>query len=303
MADKHKTNDEPEANGELRRQQRLIEAIEVCRSEGEWADELGGPSLADQLKQDPQLRTQYERLRKFDARLAGVFREVSVPEGLQQRVLARLAASQAEQPADADQAPPSDVAPLSDVALPSPPPASLGTSEPATPATEYHPRHARRWAMAAISASLVAAAAMVWLGLRQVPSLSPQMVVEEAMQFQLEEPAGEGMLVAQVAPPRAFPFSEAVAQVRQIRWREVAGFLGQKGVAYDLPGLRGSATLYVVEETVAGLPAMPQRRPMHQTGGWCVSAWQEDGLLYVLVVRGSRADYRALIDGREGPIT
>ena len=75
-------------------------------------------------------------------------------------------------------------------------------------------------------------------------------------------------------------------------------------VAYDLPSRGGKATLYVANRTVAGLPPFPpQREPALSTGGNFAAAWQSDGLLYVLVVKGDAQTYPEYLDRSPGPLT
>jgi len=92
-------------------------------------------------------------------------------------------------------------------------------------------------------------------------------------------------------------------QVRGTRWRPLQGFLGRRGVVYDLPGPAGtSAALYVVDtEGVEGIDPTPALRPF-TTAGCCASSWQEGRLLYVLVVQGDPATYRAYLNLPHGPV-
>jgi hypothetical protein len=89
-----------------------------------------------------------------------------------------------------------------------------------------------------------------------------------------------------------------------VRWRAVSGVLDCRGVAYDLADANGNrATLYVVRRTVAGVPTAPPSRPALSSGNCSTSAWQEGGLLYVLVVRGEASLYDRFLDLPRGPIT
>ena len=79
--------------------------------------------------------------------------------------------------------------------------------------------------------------------------------------------------------------------------------MGHRGVVYDLPGPAGTnAVLYVVDAgALEGFGEAPALNPF-TTAGCCASAWQEGGLLYVLVVQGDPATYRAYLNLPHGPV-
>ena len=127
--------------------------------------------------------------------------------------------------------------------------------------------------------------------------LSEQFVLDEAIRsfdMGVDQP---GPLLAEKPAPADYPFSHAVLQVRGTRWRPLEAFLGRRGVVYDLPGPAGTtAALYVVDaEAVDGFGTAPALHPF-TTAGCCASSWQEGGLLYVLVVQGDPATYRAYLN-------
>ena len=127
--------------------------------------------------------------------------------------------------------------------------------------------------------------------------LSEQFVLDEAIRsfdMGVDKP---GTLLAEKPAPAAI-----LSALRCCRSAEPGGgrwteFLGRRGVVYDLPGPAGTdAALYVVEtEAVEGFGAAPAWQPF-TTAGCCASAWQEGGLLYVLVVQGDAATYRAYLE-------
>ena len=90
------------------------------------------------------------------------------------------------------------------------------------------------------------------------------------------------------SPPDDYPISREILRTPQVRWRPIRGLLGCTGVAYDLsaPGGR-RATLYVVSRPCPDSHP-PPLEPRPTTAGCSAAAWQEDGLLYVLVVEGAR---------------
>jgi len=145
----------------------------------------------------------------------------------------------------------------------------------------------------------------LWVGAGSGNTLSEAFVLDEAMRSFDMRADQVGHSLAERPAPIDYPFSFAVLPVRGVRWRPVAGggFLGHNGIVYDLPGPAATrAVLYVVDAgTSAGFSAVPARHPF-TTGGYCASAWRENGLLYVLVVQGAPATYRAFLNLPHGPV-
>jgi hypothetical protein len=266
------------------RDERILEALEVCRPGGEDLADPALADLADQLGANPELRTLYERLQRVDREVAVAFREVPVPEGLAQRILDRLAAA-----GNAHEA----VVPVEEVALATAP----------SPAAEVgvRPRRlSRRWLAAAgtlCPAAVLLVAALIYLNLHR--AYDAPTVLREASAFFADESPQPGHLLSHVVPPEDYPISRDVRALAGTRWRGITGFLGRSGVAYDLPGPDGisrGATLYVVDRSVDGLKdTVPPLRPQQNTGNCCVGLWRSGGLLYVLVVRGGAGEYRSYL--------
>ena len=75
--------------------ERILEAIEACRP---GSDDVADPALAylaAAMAADPELENLYARLQQVDGMLTADFRRVPVPEGLDHRLLERLAAARA----------------------------------------------------------------------------------------------------------------------------------------------------------------------------------------------------------------
>jgi hypothetical protein len=221
-----------------------------------------------------------------DEKLAAALHEVPVPEGLADRLLQRLAAEPAWQDTELTAAGEPSVVPRSSLLA---------------------PRWAGRWLVAGTGLLAIAAGLFfaVWLGLARNDTLSEAFVLDEAIRS-FETQAGQwGQSMARQPAPAGYPFSLAVLPVRGVRWRPLVGggLWGHRGVVYDLPApAGGKAMLYVVDAgTSAGFSALPARHPF-TTGGCCASAWQENGLLYVLVVQGDPATYRAFLNLPHGPV-
>jgi len=258
------------------RDERILEALEVCRPQ---RDDLSDPAMADlaeQLDATPELKRFYDHLQRVDAELSIAFQDVPVPEGLAQRIIDRLAAARAEQAAAR---------------------VLYETSEaPATPPAAQ-PTHGSRRRLLAVAGLLSTTAALlvatlVYLHTRT--TYDEPTVLRDAVDFFSREAAQPGHLLSDRDPPEDHPISRDVRRLPGTRWREISGFLGCKGLAYDLPGHGDTvkATLYVVKLSVKDLKhAAPPPLPQRNTGGYCSAAWQNGRLLYVLVVRGGERDY------------
>jgi len=286
--------------------QRIIEALEVCRP---GSDDVADPALrvlADAIEADPEVAQLYARLQEVDRRVAAAFADVPVPEGLERRLLERLgvASDQGVSPGEdagrgLEQTP--GVLTAADSATPEPQPETTLQPRPMAPRPA---RRARGWLLAgggaAVAAALVAGAMMVFS--EGGPDYTTQAVRDEAIRFFSQESPEAGR---RDEPPSSYPLSSAMARLPgfEVEWRWVSGLLESRGVAYDFRGPRGvRATLYVLNRQVAGLPAAPTLRP-YTTGGCSVEAWQEGGLLYVLVVNsGDRRTYQQFLY-RSGPLT
>ncbi len=221
-----------------------------------------------------------------DEKLAAALHEVPVPEGLADRLLQRLAAEPAWQSTEL----------------------TAENEQAAVPRSSLvAPRRVGRWLLAGSGLLAVAGGLLlaVWLGLARDDALSEAFVLDEAIRSFDTRADQSGQSVAKQPAPANYPFSAAVLPVRGVRWRLLAsgGFLGHSGVVYDLPGPAGTrATLYVVDAGRSeGFSALPARHPF-TTGGCCASAWQENGLLYVLIVQGDPATYRAFLNLPHGPV-
>jgi hypothetical protein len=186
-----------------------------------------------------------------DACLTKAFRDVAVPKGLAERLLAGLT-------------------------------------------VERPRRHSRRWllvggGLAAAAASIALAVSLSW---PRGECVSEEMAQEEAIHLFAAGFTHSGVLLDQQAAPAAYPFSSQVGYLPGMSWHGEK-LLDYPGVVYDLPGPAGvKAALFVVDcKNVKGLAAAPAASNVFTTGGCCASAWQEDGMLYVLVVQGDRSMY------------
>jgi hypothetical protein len=210
-----------------------------------------------------------------DEKLAAALHDVPVPEGLGQRLLERLDKGE--------------------LALPDMKPRPAGSH-----------RIAARGRGFILAGGLTAAAAMlvaVWLGAHRGEALSPQFMLDEAIRSFDVVIDQQGALLGEKPAPADYPFSQSVLQLRGTRWRSLEAFVGRSGVVYDLPGPAGAgAALYVIEaDTTEEFDELPAVYPF-TTAGCCASAWREGGLVYVLVVQGDPATYRAYLNLPRGPM-
>ena len=246
--------------------ERLLEAIEACRG---GSDDVADPALAylaEAISGDPRLEELYERVQQTDATIAAAFCDVPVPDGLDRRILDRLAAAKADVP----------------------------VAEPAAVVK----RRTRRWFLGAGIGTTVAAAAVI-VAVAHWP-VDPPLSAPQVMQLAIKEfnkdwkdaQGPEGQAITDGASRENFPISRYVIPPAQ--WRHVK-FLESQGVAYDMVVGRRKATLYVVPYKLPGLRTTPARGSELGTAGCVTSAWSHDGLLYVLVVRGGERDYELFV--------
>jgi hypothetical protein len=278
---------------------RILELLEACRP---GSDDLSDPAMApliSQMAASRELDDLYERLQKLDGCLAAAFQDVPVPDGLADRILARLNAAGTEKVITDMAAPPGSA--MAE---------SLAGAQPANAAVRplrFMPRFSRfatsRPVLAGgVTAALVllAAVGVLWRMGSSDREISPELAIE---QFNSDRHDGGTPLDARPAPS-GYPCSEFLSLPPSTRWRDVDDFQGAKAVAYDFQGPRGAgATLYVLRGKAAGSPPSSPPWSPHTTGNRAVGWWQEEGLVYVLVIEGDAAEYRQLLQSNSGPVT
>ncbi|MGO8747628.1 MAG: hypothetical protein ACLQNE_16780 [Thermoguttaceae bacterium] len=280
---------------------RILELLEACRP---GSDDLSDPAMASlnaQMAASRELDDLYERLQKLDGCLAAAFHDVPVPDGLADRILARLNAAPTEKVV-------TDTPALSGDAMAE----SLAGVQPVNAAVRplrFMRRFSRFAAGRPILAGGMAAAlaAIVLLAVvgafRRMGSSDWQISPESAIVQFNSDPHDGGMLLDARPAPSGYPVSEFLSLPSGARWRDVGDFQGRKAVAYDFQGPQGAgATLYVLRGKAAGLSSGPPWPP-HTTGNRAVGWWQEEGLVYVLVIEGDAAEYRQLLQSGSGPVT
>jgi hypothetical protein len=256
--------------------------------------------LVEQLAAASELAARFREIERADGLIRAAMQDVAVPAGLAQRLLDRLEDARRESRLASSAA---------HVALPVPAERGMSggvgqaTFRPAAAVRRRFPYRAG-W-LASLAAGVAAALLLaVWLWPKRVEPLTPAAVREAAAaMFTAESPAA-GFLLSEKAPPPDYPLGHDVLKMPDARWRWVAGFLGGDAVAYELVGPGGGrATLYVAHRTVDLLPSLPPDVPHSMTAGCSAAAWQQEGLLYVLVVEGDAGVYRSFLDRSRGPLT
>jgi hypothetical protein len=279
----------------------LREAMEAYRP---GTDDPGDPhfaALVRQLAADPELAERVEELRRLDGVIRGAMQDVPVPEALAQRLLRRLEEARSENEtgglcADTNlQAPPDGWVPSG---------AGWGTFERSASPLRRRVPYRVRWMVSLAGAVAAALVVAIWLRANRTQVFTPSAVLEAATRMFAAEPPEPAYLLAEKPAPPDYPFGHDVLEMPETRWRWVAGFLGGKAVAYDLMGPGGCrATLYVARRTVDQLPSLPPDAPRPMTAGCSAAAWQQESLLYVLVVDGDARVYRNFLDHSRGPLT
>jgi hypothetical protein len=209
-----------------------------------------------------------------DEKLASLMLEVAVPDGLAERILAHLA--------------------------------SVGEGT-ASLKTVGRPFRRRTWLIGLVGFATASAAAILsalWLGFGVKPTLSEQYVLDEAVRA-FESALDEQAPWPVFEPaPADDPPSEYVAGVSRAKVARLDGrFGGSRVRAYNLPSSDGKkATLFVIDASPDDdLGSSPPLRPF-TTGGCAAGAWQERGLVCVLVVRGGVGCYRSYLQVPRSPI-
>jgi hypothetical protein len=266
----------------------IHEAMDACRS---GSDDLSLPemaALASRLDQDAELRARFARSQEFDAALGAAFQDVPLPEGLEERLLARLAFENNVVEPATDTRSPDDV-------------------DAASPASQTQSATARQiiWrAGLAISAVAVVVAMMaVFLTPNEIPALNPTDLTSKGVAYVQSAIEADDWRIGE--PPDDYPPSKFVL-VPVHGWQQVVTDYDREAVAYDVTPRDGpTATLLVLRPggEVYGFPSGPPGRPQSTTGGRSIAAWQQDELVFLLVIAGEgHADAYQRMTNAMGPV-
>ncbi len=255
--------------------ERLREMIDACRPE---SADLALPELAEaraELERDAVLRRQARRAEQFDRTVAAAMQDVAVPAGLQDRLMAALAAG----------------APR-DVATPVVTVADNGRKS--------------RWRIPAYTGIvLLGTAAVLLLSLTMRwfdtgDDWQPRAIADAAvLHFPNEfDPREQRLWTNAKAPSASHPLSRHLSQGSNPPQCVVRNVAGCSGVAYLLQGRTGAlGTLLVLtpRATLSSFPSSPPKSPQVDTAGCAAASWRENNRLYVLVVAGNAADYKSFL--------
>ncbi|HEY1785223.1 MAG TPA: hypothetical protein VGG30_06720 [Pirellulales bacterium] len=265
--------------------ERFHDEIDACRPGSRDLDEPEMSQLAEALAHDPQLRSRYDALQRLDARLVEAFAAVPVPAGLAARLIAGV-----QNNAGLLEAPAPSTAPLV-VAAPAPQTIPLSAS----PARRAIPR---RRVLAALAASLLVATGL-WAAFRGPSAPAAGEVTTEAAEW-FAGLADQWQPIAEA--PAKLPLPAAIVGNPR-GWQTVSKAVARRGVVYSLAqGPKARAVLFVLSARRPGLPAAPPLAPQSTTGGLTISAWQSQGLVYVLVVEGDERAYRRFLQPGRQPL-
>ncbi|NLF70650.1 MAG: DUF3379 domain-containing protein [Candidatus Anammoximicrobium sp.] len=266
---------------------KIQQAIDACRPD----DDLQSPEmdfLAEAVRNDPEVRRQYERSQQFDASVSGAFHEVPVPAGLGERLLAIVAAR--------DNQPPVALSPR-----PCPRSPTLDASQDAEPQRRGPPRIRRRtWT--ALAGSLAAAAALVgvWVVSQYFGTTEP--VADERLPGEIQ--AWTDAVVRQgwndnlqAAELGRRPLDRSIPRIPR-RWCQIATAYDAQTVVYDLapPGSETAVVFCLLSKArTSALPDTPPWNAFAASGGLTLGVWRRGDMVYVLVVQGGPRRYREFI--------
>ncbi len=263
------------------------EAIDACRPGTDDANLPEMSALADVMQEDEQVRGWYDRTQQSDAAIGRVFRDVPVPDGLADRLVAAVQNADSEPGQEATSFVSEAAAEQDDLTAE----ASVAPSAP---------RHKRwKYAFAGIP---VAAIVLVCLSLflRGHPDVTREQIsidVNEWIDEVVVADDWNGDLSE--APLQHYP-PDAAVRANAKQWRVAQTRYDSRATVYDISRRGTSAYLFCISTKgkVIGLPNAPPMAPLRTTGGVTVGAWQRPGMVYVLVVDGDKRDYRSFFGPR-----
>ena len=253
---------------------RLRQLMDACRAN---SDDLSLPEMADlavALRDDAALRSEWESRQRSDRVIAGAMHDLSAPAGLAERILAAATPRDGERLAQAAGAAVAiEVEPNAD-------------TSPA-PTTQVARGSRRRWLRYAFStAALLLAAVAAWqFWPRQPQVVSAAQLAGEAQEwFNVAAATKAGWQPPSTTAPLAFPAGSITGKF--YHWQSLRIPQEPTLVAFDLAGPRLPGRTYLfVAKTMRDyqVSSVPFTR-LPATGGLTMGAWEQGGMIYVLVV-------------------
>ena len=251
--------------------------IDACRP---GRDDVRRPEfaeLAEALEQDPQLRERYRRVRQLDDAVARAFADVTVPEGLANRLL-------------------QSVADKNEVASDE---TTVAATEPPAAKTWY--ATPRTWAV--IGPVVAAIVALVfYLGpWRKAGPTTPTdrelIALTNSWLDSKEEiawqPVDEQTLTAYPLDRNVYLEPTRLTRIKAKSDAQGVVYQNERFPTVHLLVLQSSHTKH------AELPGAPPRRPVWNSQGRFIGVWKKGNRIYVLAVQGRDKDYQSWIKGME----
>ncbi len=249
----------------------LRQRMDACRI---GSDDLSLPemaALAAALRTDAALRGEWEGRQRSERLIAGAMHELPVPAGLADRILAAAAACQVRPLAE-----PTEQA----IACA----ADAGADVELQPATRQKRLSRRQWSRIGGVALLLVAAVIGGRFVFAPPTkVSKDQLLASAQEWfkTALNPSGEP---GTGKPPVPFPQSSLSLQPRS--WRKMPTPEERMLVAFDLTTMQmgGRVFLFAAKTNKEyAVDSVPYTR-LSATGGLQIGAWQDEGVLYVVVV-------------------
>lgn len=252
----------------------LNEAIDACRPGGE---DLGLPEMSDlaaRIDEDVETRRLFSRCQQLDSSIGKVFDEVDVPDDLCTKLL-----SQFSEPTKEPEK--KSIAPKVER------PAKRETS--------------RKWLRVgvggAITASLMVVVITAAILLPGSNRISSELLYEESLFWHQKIVAKSFDAKMNSAPIDEYPLSDVV-MVPPTGWQKIGTKYDSDAIVYDLRSNSGQATAALVvvrSDTRFAVGRILSSDPGSTTRGISLGASQKDGLLYILIIEGSKKRFQRFV--------
>ena len=262
----------------------LIAGLDACRADSE---DLRQPELGDvaqRVADDPQAEAIRVRLVRIDAAMTRAMHEAAAPQGLEDRLIARLQEAARESAiGDLAGADVSDRLTVNFPAVTLPP-----SSDP-----QLSRRRWLAWSAGLVTVAAAITAAIFLSGERDLTS--DELLAADRWHESLTDSEGWRTLSLGELPQHPLP-----SELRRVpaRYRDASDTVGRDAVAYDLTLAGGPrATLFVIEQSEwIDAPESAPSLPQSYTQGYSIAYWQRGETIYVVAVESDRQeDYRMLL--------
>lgn len=276
----------------------IRQLMDACRPLSDDLDQPEMDRLANAMREDDEIRQQFERCQRLDREITAAYQDVAVPGGLSQRILDALdEAGAASEIATGEGASHDSRTDESVPRVPEEDPVSdddrVAVRESATPRGQ-----GRRWALAA---SIVAALTWIVFLLNPFPPapVKPDQLADDVEQWLKSERLAVWSDAWQddfSAPAlERYQLDEPVQMGTRVGWQPLSTAYDEQAVVYRLQLRSETATLFVIRsQQPFAVPTNPLMK-VPATGGWSIGVWQSDAKLFVLAVHGDQNDLHQFI--------